>query len=111
MQVFLNGSYIPAAEAKVSVDDRGFLFADGVYEVARIYGGRIFLLDAHIERMRNGLRALNIRADGVQPVAAAAETLVKENGVTGDGIVYAQITRGCAPRKHAYPSPDTACTV
>ena len=111
MLVYLNGQYTPASEAKISIDDRGFLFADGVYEVARVYGGRIFALAEHLERMRSGLAALQIRPDGADGVAEAAERLVRENGVGADGIVYVQVTRGCAPRKHAFPEADTACTV
>jgi hypothetical protein len=61
MQVYLNGDFIDATEARISVDDRGFLFADGVYEVARVYDGRPFLLDEHLSRMADGLRELGIR--------------------------------------------------
>src|SRR5690606_41045512 len=58
--VYLNGEFVPQAEARISVDDRGFLFADGVYEVVRVYDGRPFLMDAHLRRMRQGLHALRI---------------------------------------------------
>jgi D-alanine transaminase len=50
MIVYLNGEYLPVGEARVSVEDRGFVFADGVYEVARIYDGHIFLLEPHMQR-------------------------------------------------------------
>ena len=111
MLVYLNGRYVPAAEATVPVDDRGFLFADGVYEVARIYGGRPYLMEAHLQRMTEGLEALRIELKDLGSIAAAAERLIEENGVDGDGTVYIQVTRGAAPRKHAFPPAGTEPTV
>jgi D-alanine transaminase len=109
--VYLNGEYLPHDEARVSVDDRGFLFADGVYEVIRIYGGHLYLMDAHMDRMSRGLEALRIGYRDTDRVVEAAERLVAENGVDGDGTVYVQISRGAAPRKHAFPGRDTRPTV
>jgi D-alanine transaminase len=111
MQVYLNGRYIPHAEATVPVDDRGFLFADGVYEVARIYDGRLFLMQPHLQRLRAGLDALRIRNADIDSLPEIAERLIAENGVTGDGTLYVQVTRGAAPRKHAFPAADTRPTV
>lgn len=111
MLVYLNGRYVPHEEATVPVDDRGFLFADGVYEVARVYGGRPYLMDAHLERMADGLAALRIPFDGLEDIAGAAERLVRENDIEGDGTIYVQVTRGVAPRKHSFPARDTAPTV
>lgn len=111
MLVYLNGSFLPLEEARVPVDDRGFLFADGVYEVARVYGGRPYLMEEHVERMREGLRALRIGYDDMDAITAAARRLLDENGVDGDGTIYIQVTRGSAPRKHAFPPRDTAPTV
>jgi D-alanine transaminase len=110
MQVYLNGQYINHSEAVVPVDDRGFLFADGVYEVARIYGGRLFLMEPHMERLRAGLAALRIRDAAIDALPEAAERLIDVNGVTGDGTLYVQVTRGTAPRKHAFPA-DTQPSV
>lgn len=111
MQVFLNGNYVPHSEAVVSVDDRGFLFADGVYEVARIYNGRPFLMQPHIDRMKAGLDALRIRGADIDMLHDVAQHLIEANNVTGDGTFYVQVTRGAAPRKHAFPAADTKPTV
>jgi D-alanine transaminase len=109
--VYLNGEYVPHNEAKVSVDDRGFLFADGVYEVIRIYAGQPYLMDAHMDRMERGLAALHIGFRDTDRVVEAAERLIRDNEVDGDGSIYVQISRGAAPRKHAFPGKDTRPTV
>jgi D-alanine transaminase len=109
--VYLNGDYVPHGEARVSVDDRGFLFADGVYEVIRIYGGRPHRAEDHIERMARGLDALQIRYRDLDAVRKAMERLIDENDIDGDGTIYIQISRGAAPRKHAFPGRDTRPTV
>jgi len=112
MIVYLNGDYLDHANAKVSVDDRGFVFADGVYEVARVYDGRIFLMQAHMERMRCGLRELRIKDDVLAEIPAIAERLLDVNELrAGDATIYVQITRGAAPRSHAFPAPEVAPTV
>jgi D-alanine transaminase len=112
MVVYLNGDYVDHSEARVSVDDRGFLFADGIYEVIRIYGGRPFLAGPHMERMARGLAAISIdpaAADGLLDVAAR---LIAENAIgDADATVYMQITRGAAPRRHAFPEEGTPPTV
>src|SRR5690606_19407150 len=102
MLVYLNGEYIDHSEAKVSVDDRGFLFADGVYEVVRVYDGRPFLMEPHVVRMKEGLRALQIDTSCIQDLEQVAERILRENGLTdGDATIYAQVSRGVEPRKHA----------
>jgi D-alanine transaminase len=103
MQVYLNGSFLDHADAVVSVDDRGFLFADGVYEVIRLYSGQPFLTDPHLTRMRNGLAALRIDTSAVDEVARVLPDVIGMNDVSDDGMVYIQVTRGVAPRKHAFP--------
>ncbi len=111
MLVYLNGEYVPHEDARVSVDDRGFLFADGVYEVVRVYAGRPYLMDDHMERMRRGLNSLRIRYDDMDAIDRAARRLLDENGVGGDGTIYVQVSRGAAPRRHAFPGKDTRPTV
>ena len=112
MKVYLDGRIIEHADAKVSVDDRGFLFADGVYEVIRVYDGRPFLAEPHIERLRKGLAALRIDSGAAAGVMAAAERLLDENELRqGDATIYVQVTRGAAPRKHAFPAADVRPTV
>ena len=111
MLVYLNGDFLPHTEARVSVDDRGFLFADGVYEVIRVYGGRPYLLQEHLDRMAGGIRALEIPFDGFDRLRDVAFRLMEENGVDDEGNIYIQVTRGAAPRKHAFPPADTPPTV
>jgi D-alanine transaminase len=89
MIAYLNGEYVDHANARVSVDDRGFLFADGVYEVARVYDGRIFMMTPHMQRMRHGLGELRIRADVVDALPGIAERLLDENDLRqGEPTVY-----------------------
>jgi len=105
MQAYLNGEYIPAEEARVPIDDRGFLFADGVYEVARVYDGRIFKMAEHLRRMSEGLAAIRIEFPDIGGLAQVAERLLEENGLrSGSATIYIQVTRGVAPRKHAFPA-------
>ncbi|CAN5890855.1 aminotransferase class IV [soil metagenome] len=111
MQVYLNGSYIDHSEAAIPVDDRGFLFADGVYEVIRVYDGRPFLSEPHMRRLRQGLAALRISPAGIDGLNDVMRRLIEANGVTADGTVYIQVTRGVAPRKHAFPAPDVTPTI
>jgi D-alanine transaminase len=102
---YVDGSFLPAAEAKVSVLDRGFLFADGVYEVVPAYGGKAFALKEHLARLARSLRELQI----ANPHAEAewielAQQLMARNG-GGDCMVYFQVTRGApAKRAHAFPA-------
>ncbi len=104
MQVYLNGEFIPAESAVVPVDDRGFVFADGVYEVARVYDGRIFKMPEHLRRLADGLAAIRIEMADFEGLAGIAERLLDENGLrSGGATVYIQVTRGVAPRKHAFP--------
>lgn len=112
MQVYLNGVYGDASAATISVDDRGFLFADGVYEVMRVYPRGIFLGDAHVARMRAGLAALHIDITPADSLLEISERLLEANQLRGrDATIYAQVTRGAAPRKHAFPAADTPPTV
>jgi D-alanine transaminase len=112
MLVYLNGQFIDSSRAMVSVEDRGFLFADGLYEVIRIYGGRLFLADPHFQRLHRGLAAIRMDPGAAEGLQQIAEQLIAENGLQDtDGIVYIQITRGAAPRKHAFPDAGTPPTV
>ncbi|MCP9446732.1 MAG: D-amino-acid transaminase [Nitrospira sp.] len=107
---FVNGRFVPWAEATVSIDDRGFQFGDGVYEVIRTYRGEPFELDAHLDRLDRSGRALSLP----QPYSRARWVEWIREGVTlagyRDAKVYIQITRGVAPRDHAFP-PDLSPTV
>lgn len=107
---FVNGRFMPLAEAMVSIDDRGFQFGDGVYEVIRTYGGRPFELTAHLSRLDRSAKALDLR----QPYSHQQWSRHILEGIQQAGYseakVYLQITRGVAPRDHAYP-PDLSPTV
>jgi D-alanine transaminase len=111
MQVFLNGAYPAAAEAFVSLDDRGFLFSDGIYEVLLAYRGRILLGGEHANRMRAGLAALQIDTAPATELLEIAERLIDLNQLRDrDALIYAQVTRGSAPRQHAFPPAGTPPT-
>jgi D-alanine transaminase len=107
MLVYLNGRFTPREEATVSVDDRGFVFGDGVYEVIRAVDGRLFTAEEHLNRMEEGLAAIGMRLpSGVTRagIFEVADRLLRENGhVEGHATVYLQVTRGAAPRTHFFP--------
>ncbi len=100
--IYLNGQFIAKQDAKVSIEDRGFLLADGVYEVVRIYNGKPFMLDLHVQRLRQSLAAIRIQADADELTNATRE-LLDRNGLR-DARAYWQVTRGAAPRNHAFPT-------
>jgi D-alanine transaminase len=110
--VFLNGSFVDAAEARIPVTDRGFLFADGLYEVVRVYGGRPVFFEPHLERLRRGLAELAIDWDGLDRLAPIADRLLAANALhDADATIYVQVTRGApAKRSHAFPD-DVPATV
>lgn len=106
-KVYLNGDYLPAEEAKISVLDRGFIFGDGVYEVIPVYGGRLFRGPHHLQRLNNGLNAIRIDSPlSDERWLEILEELVRHNG-GGDQSLYLQVTRGIAPREHRFPEPIT----
>ena len=110
--VYLNGKLVPKASALVPVDDRGFLFADGVYEVTPAYEGTFFRFERHMARMRRGLAELRIDYDSAPLVDVHAQ-LLAANGLENEpiSIVYVQVTRGVAPREHAFPTTAVRPTV
>ena len=114
MVVYLNGEYLARDQATISVDDRGFVFGDGVYEVTRACEGRLFEADRHLSRLDCGLRALRIDvpATTLEALRDISERLLIENAlVTGEATVYLQITRGVALRTHCFPAAGTEPTV
>ena len=109
--VYLDGRFVPEAEARLSPLDRGFLFADAIYEVVRYDRGRPYRLAEHLARMKEGLDAIRIRATP-NFFGPAAERLLSENGLAEtDAFVYAQVSRGAAPRYHAFPPEGTPPTL
>ena len=114
MIVYLNGQYVPIEEAKISVLDRGFIFGDAVYEVWRLVNGKLFEADKHLARLANGLGDVHITAPAEAQPAKLKEIsarLVKENGITGEGSLFLEMSRGVAPRAHQYPKPPVPPTV
>ena len=111
--VYLNGQFLPRNEAKLSVDERGFFFGDGVYEVTRVVRGRLFEWERHARRLARGLRELRIDSGlDLETIRSLQERLIRENKLTeGQGTVYLQITRGAAPRTHHFPPKGTPATV
>jgi len=111
--VYLNGQYLPKAQAAISVDDRGFLFADGVYEVIRSYGGHLFRLKEHERRLLRGVSALRISTAPLPELSELAHKLLSENHlINSEAIIYLQITRGAPPtRTHAFPEASTTPTI
>ena len=108
---YLNGTFLPLEDAAVPVMDRGFLFGDGVYEVIPVYGGKLFRLAHHLQRLRNSLQAIRID----NPLTESGwETMLTElvsRNVAPDQAVYLQVTRGvAAKRDHAFPA-DTRPTL
>ncbi len=102
--VYVDGRYVPYAAAHVHVEDRGYQFADGVYEVIAVRNDRFVDADAHLDRLDRSLGELRI----AWPVARAAlmpilKEVVRRNRAGGCGAVYLQVTRGVAPRAHAFP--------
>ena len=110
--VYLNGEYLPENEAKVSIFDRGFLFADGVYEVTTVVDGKLIGFDGHIERLQRSLNelAISMTVDREEMLGIHRE-LVKRNGIE-QGMIYLQITRGNpGDRDFAFPPQDTKPTI
>jgi D-alanine transaminase len=104
---YINGRYLPRSEARVSFEDRGYLFADGVYEVCEVREGRLIDERRHMERLIRSLHELQIALPMKLPaLSVVLHEVVRRNGVR-DGLVYLQITRGVAKRDHAFPPAGT----
>ncbi|NNK77252.1 MAG: D-amino acid aminotransferase, partial [Litoreibacter sp.] len=101
--VYVNGDFVPEEEAKVSVFDRGFLFADGVYEVTSVLGGKLIDFEGHARRLERSLNELEMASPvTMDELLEIHRRLVAENDVE-EGLVYLQITRGAADRDFIYP--------
>jgi D-alanine transaminase len=102
--VWLNGEIQPLSDAKISVEDRGFQFADGVYEVIRLYQGRPFTLDEHLARLEKSAAGILLEVPlGREALRREIARLVGQSGVA-DGMIYLQLTRGACPRNHLFPT-------
>jgi D-alanine transaminase len=104
---YLNGSFMPLSEARVSVLDRGFIFGDGIYEVVPVYGRRLFRFEEHMARLERSLAKLRItnpytRAQWLERIRPLVAALAEHQGAP-DQLVYIEVTRGVAPRDHVMP--------
>ncbi|MFI4934752.1 MAG: D-amino-acid transaminase [Caulobacterales bacterium] len=108
---YVNGQFVPHGQAAVHIEDRGYQFADGIYEVWAVLGGKLADAAGHFERLARSLGELSIE----KPMSEAAlKVLLKETvrrNRVREGLVYLQITRGVAPRDHAFPAPGTPTSI
>ena len=112
MLAYFNGDYLQEEKIRISPNDRGFLFADGIYDVIRVYNGQPYRLDDHLARLSYSASQLRLAQTDFSFLAAATRRLLAENDLTGAATVYWQITRGCAaPRKHSFPKPPPPLTI
>ena len=104
--VYVNGEYLPEADAKISVFDRGFLMADAVYEVTSVIDGKILAFDGHTERLARSLRELDMKSPCTNDeLLAIHREMIARNSLT-EGLIYLQVTRGIADRDFVYPDVE-----
>jgi len=102
--LWLNGNVMPLSQGAISIEDRGFQFADGIYETIRIYRGRPFALDQHLARLDRSCHGIDLPPPPDLPSLGRQMTQLIDKSAVVDGMLYAQITRGPAPRNHAFPA-------
>ena len=102
--IWINGEIVPMAEARIGVEDRGFQFADGVYEVIRLYNGKPFTLAEHLNRLQKSCAGIHLPLP-LDPLALGSQIkkLIAKSEVR-EGMVYLQVTRGVSKRNHRFPS-------
>ncbi|MFT5113171.1 MAG: D-alanine transaminase [Parasphingorhabdus sp.] len=108
--VYVNGEYVDESEARVSVFDRGFLFADGVYEVSTVLRGQLIENSSHLARLERSLEALGMPAPMDSPAIEAVQNEVIRRNNLDEGVIYLQVTRGVADRDFKFPK-DTRATL
>jgi D-alanine transaminase len=102
-QAYVNGRYVPHGEAAVHIEDRGYQFADGVYEVVPVYNGILVDEDLHLDRLDRSLGELRIASPmNRRALKLVSRELMRRNGLS-NGFLYMQVTRGVAPRDHKFP--------
>lgn len=113
--VYVNGSFVPRSEARISIEDRGFVFGDGVYEVLRAINGRLFATRFHNDRLKRSLKGVRISLtgdDSPESLTEIGKQLLRENGLLqGEATLYMQVTRGVATRAHNFPPSDVSPTI
>ncbi len=109
-EVFLNGEFVPYEDASISPEDRGFNFADGLYEVIRVYNGRTFCMREHLERLYSGAEELEMDIPySYSDFVDISKQLLESNRLK-EAMIYLQITRGVAPRSHPLPQQSEPTT-
>jgi len=111
---FVNDAFLPLSEARVSVEDRGFQFGDGVYELIRVYAGRPFRFTEHLDRLEQSARSVAIPVPYTRERWTALVSEAVSRSAYPEAKVYIQITRGAAPRDHVLAShvpPTVVITV
>jgi len=109
---YFNDSFLPKDEIRIDPDDRGFLFADGVYEVMRWYEGFFYDMEGHMARLKRSMREIRLEWPEVDSFPSIAQELITCNNLDNLPVfVYLQVTRGVSKRSHAFPSPGIAPTV
>jgi D-alanine transaminase len=110
--VYLNGQFISQDSAAISPDDRGFYFADGVYEVIKYYKGHPFCFAEHMNRLNSSLNAIRINLNNIQDLMGICAELIERNDLTNEYAgIYMQITRGVASRTHYFPGKEVLPTL
>ena len=112
MIAYFNGEYMDKEQVRISPDDRGFLFGDGLYEVIRSYRGNLFLGDEHIQRLNYGARQLRLKDTDFSYLKEVGLELIRKNDLEDqDATIYFQVTRGAASRSHTFPTPAPDLTI
>jgi D-alanine transaminase len=109
--VYVNGEYLPEAEGKISIFDRGFLFADGVYEVTPIVNGKVVDYDAHAERLDRSLNELRIAWPCSKDELRTMHVELIKRNMLNEGLIYLQVTRGVADRMFNFPKNITSTLI
>lgn len=106
--VYVNGDYLPEEEARISIFDRGFLMADGVYEVTSVLGGKLIDFEGHARRLARSLAELDMASPVTEAELLAIHRALVEKNALADGMIYLQVTRGApGDRDFAFPDPAT----
>jgi D-alanine transaminase len=100
---YVNGRYVPQSHAQVAIEDRGYLFSDGVYDVIPIHDGRLAFVDRHLDRLDRSLAALKIARPMSRAALLQIAREVGRRNAIDNGTIYIQVTRGVAPRDHKFP--------
>ncbi|MBP2241464.1 D-alanine transaminase [Cytobacillus eiseniae] len=109
--VIVNGEFVERSKAKIDIEDRGYQFGDGIYEVIRVYNGKMFTATEHLERLFESSKKIRMQIPyTINELNQMLTELITRNDLT-IGTIYMQITRGISPRNHAFPAADIQPTL